>query len=125
MSKLKWILLSEAYLPLLLIVAITVGGGFRARADENVRVVQITAKRFEFVPSTVTLKKGEKVRLHLTSEDVVHGFFSKPLGLDEVIAPGKATDVTITPQTAGTFTTICDHFCGSGHGNMHMTFVVE
>ncbi len=35
------------------------------------------------------------------------------------------TDVVLTPQTAGRFTTICDHFCGSGHGNMKMTIVVE
>ena len=26
---------------------------------------------------------------------------------------------------AGTFTTICDHFCGANHGNMNMTIVVE
>lgn len=89
------------------------------------RVIPITAKRFNFSPAQITVKKGETVTLHLTSEDVTHGFYLKPLKIDEVIEPGKPTDVTITPQATGSFTTICDHFCGSGHGNMHMTIVVE
>ena len=95
------------------------------RADSNPRVIEITAKRFGFTPSQVTLKKGETVKLRLTSEDVVHGFFMKKLKIDEVIEPGKPTEVTLTPEAVGNFTTICDHFCGEGHGNMHMLIVVE
>ena len=100
------------------------GGASRAGAQEP-RTVTITAKRFQFTPSEVTLKRGETVRLELRSEDVVHGFFMRQLGIDTEIQPGKTTEVVLTPQTAGRFTTICDHFCGSGHGNMKMTIVVE
>jgi cytochrome c oxidase subunit II len=100
------------------------GGGPRAGAQEP-RVVSITAKRFQFTPNDVTLKRGEPVKLLLRSEDVVHGFFMKTLGIDTEIQPGKVTEVVLTPQTVGRFTTICDHFCGSGHGNMKMTIVVE
>ncbi len=89
------------------------------------RVVEITAKQFGFSPDTVTLKKDETVILRLKSEDVTHGFFIRALKLDEDIAPGAPTDITVTPTTAGTFTTICDHFCGANHGNMKMTIVVE
>jgi cytochrome c oxidase subunit II len=97
----------------------------RARAAEEPRVIAVTAKRFEFSPSEITLKVGETVRLELTTEDVTHGFFAKPLGIDEVIVPGKATEVVVTPRAAGRYTTICDHFCGAGHGAMKMTIVVE
>ncbi len=89
------------------------------------RVVEITAKRFGFSPDTVTLKKDETVVLRLKSEDVTHGFFLRALKLDEDISPDSPTDITVTPTTAGTFTTICDHFCGANHGNMKMTIVVE
>jgi cytochrome c oxidase subunit 2 len=92
---------------------------------DNVRVVEITAKRFAFSPDKVTLKKGETVKLRIHSEDVTHGFFLRPLKLDEEIPAGQTVDVTVTPQTAGTFTTICDHFCGANHGNMSMTITVE
>jgi heme/copper-type cytochrome/quinol oxidase subunit 2 len=33
--------------------------------------------------------------------------------------------MTVTPATAGTFKSICDHYCGIGHGGMKMTVVVE
>jgi cytochrome c oxidase subunit II len=91
-----------------------------ARADVNPKVIEITAKKFEFTPSQITLKKGEPVILRLTSSDRVHGFMSKPLKVDTDIAAGKTTDVAVRPDTAGDFTVICDHYCGTGHGNMKM-----
>jgi cytochrome c oxidase subunit 2 len=96
-----------------------------AGAAEEPKVFAVKAKRFEFNPREITLKVGETARLELTTEDVVHGFFVKPLGIDEVINPGKTTSVVITPKLAGRYTTICDHFCGAGHGSMKMTIVVE
>lgn len=118
MKNLRWFLLW------LLFVG-AMAASFHAKAKDDPRVVAISAKRFEFSPSQITLKKGEPVTLRLTSEDVKHGFFSKALQLDAELVPGKTTEVTITPQAAGTFTTICDTFCGSGHGNMKMTITVE
>jgi len=95
-----------------------------ARADVNPKVIEITAKKFEFTPNEITLKKGEPVILRLTSTDRVHGFMSKPLKVDTDIAAGKTTDVVVTPDTAGDFTVICDHYCGVGHGNMKMKVTV-
>jgi cytochrome c oxidase subunit 2 len=99
-------------------------GTSRVKADD-VPVIEITAKRFAFSPDKITLKKGQTVKLRLHSEDVTHGFFLRPLKLDEEIPAGQTIEVTVTPQTSGTFTTICDHFCGANHGNMNMTIVVE
>lgn len=113
------------YLPLALVLILAFTSSRPARADAPGRVIEITAKRFAFIPNSITLKKGEKVTLRLHSEDVTHGFFMRALKLDEVIEPGQTKDVTLTPETAGTFMTICDHFCGVNHGNMNMTIVVE
>jgi len=95
-----------------------------ARANDNPKVIEITAKKFEFSPNEITLKKGEPVILRLTSADRVHGFMSKPLKIDTDIADGKTTDVAVNPDTAGDFTVICDHYCGTGHGNMKMKVTV-
>ncbi len=92
---------------------------------EGPRVVEITARRFQFTPAEIHLRKGEPVVLRLRSEDVVHGFFERTLGIDATITPGPATELRITPTTPGRHTVICDHFCGSGHGGMKMTIVVE
>lgn len=99
--------------------------GVKSAHATGIPVVEITAKRFAFAPDKITLKLGQTVTLRVHSEDVTHGFFLRPLKLDEEIPAGQTIEVTVTPQTAGTFTTICDHFCGANHGNMNMTIVVE
>jgi heme/copper-type cytochrome/quinol oxidase subunit 2 len=53
------------------------------------------------------------------------GLFSRQLKIDGLIEPGKTLEVKLTPQTPGTYTVICHHFCGTGHGNMKMSIVVE
>jgi cytochrome c oxidase subunit 2 len=105
------------------ICALVLASAAAAAADP--RVVEITARRFEFSPAEVVLRKDEPVTLRLRSLDVTHGFFQRSLGIDLEIEPGKVTEVTITPRSAGRYVTICDHFCGSGHGNMKMSFVVQ
>lgn len=89
------------------------------------RVVEITARRFEFNPKQITLKRGEPVTIRLVSTDRAHGLFVKPLDIDLDADGGKPAQITITPGAAGIFPAICDHYCGSGHGNMKMTVIVE
>ncbi len=96
-----------------------------AQPETPARVVEISAKKFEFTPNVVTLKKDEPVTIHFTSTDRAHGLFIKALKIDLDADIGKPAGVTVTPHEAGTFAAICDHYCGSGHGNMKMTFVVE
>ena len=89
------------------------------------RVVDISAKRFEFAPNVITLKKDEPVTIRLSSMDRAHGLLIDALGVDLDAEEGKPGEVTITPHETGRFPAICDHYCGSGHGNMKMLFVVE
>jgi cytochrome c oxidase subunit 2 len=95
-----------------------------ASAAVNPKVIEISAKKFQFTPSEITLKKGEPVILRMTSTDRVHGFMSKPFKIDTDIPPDKTTDIAVTPDTAGNFTIICDHYCGTGHSNMKMKVTV-
>jgi cytochrome c oxidase subunit 2 len=104
-------------------VAVFAPKGNLARAD-NPKVIEITAKKFEFSPSEITIKKGEPVILRLSSSDRVHGFMSKPLKIDTDIPADKTADIPVTPDTAGNFVVICDHYCGTGHGNMKMKVTV-
>lgn len=97
--------------------------GFQSSAQP--RVVEIGAKKFEFTPNVIHLKRGEPVTIRLTSSDRAHGLLVKPLHVDLDADDGFPDEVTITPQEAGTFNAICDHYCGAGHGNMKMTVIVE
>jgi cytochrome c oxidase subunit II len=95
-----------------------------ANAGVAPQVIEISAKKYEFSPSQITLKQGVPVILRLTSTDRTHGFLSRALKVDTDIFPGKSTDIAVTPATAGTFMVICDHYCGTGHGNMKMKVTV-
>ncbi len=104
----------------------TAAAGFRLFAQEpQSRVLTISAKRFEFTPNQITLKRGQPVTLRVSAEDRDHGFYQKDLKIDLDLTPDHLSEVTITPDKAGRFVAICDRFCGSGHGNMKMVINVE
>lgn len=122
--------LKRALAMLVLLAAAIAPSPMHAKDDESPRTVSprtiaISAERFEFEPEKITLKKGEAVTLAVTSQDVTHGFFSRPLGIDADLSPGKTQEIRVQPKEAGTYTVICDHYCGSGHGGMKMVIIVE
>ena len=88
------------------------------------RRIEITAKKFSYDPSEITLKKGEPVVLVLRSMDVAHGLRFRELNVD-VRAGAKGTaEVQFTPEKTGDFVGHCSVFCGSGHGSMTLTLHV-
>ena len=118
--------LSVIRMILLIGLAFGASASFARHDPANPKVIDLKAKRFAFEPGEITLHKGETVVLRLSTEDVTHGLYLKPLKIDALIEPGKTSDVTVTPQQTGKFVAICNHFCGAGHGNMHMVVnVVE
>jgi cytochrome c oxidase subunit 2 len=90
------------------------------------RTVEITASRFAFVPSEITLKVGQPVVLKLKSTDVAHGLSFSEFNQDIKISKGGTAEMSLTPDKAGDFIGQCSSFCGSGHGGMKLTLhVVE
>jgi cytochrome c oxidase subunit 2 len=90
------------------------------------RVIKITAKKFEYSPNEIRIKKGVPVVLEFTSLDRVHGFTVPDLGgIRATIEPGKASQVRITAPKAGTYEFHCDLFCGDGHEGMTGKIIVE
>jgi cytochrome c oxidase subunit 2 len=99
-------------------VCIAAGAAFGARAFAQEKVIRVTAKKFEFTPSDIELKKGEPVVLEFTSADVVMGFSLPDFKLRTDIVPGGFTRLSLTPDRVGTFEFVCDHFCGDFHEDM-------
>ena len=96
-----------------------------APADEAPKRIEIVAKRFDFVPDHITLKKGEPVIFVLRSEDVTHGIRFRELNFDAEMHKGRPIEVPFTPMVAGDFVGHCSRFCGSGHGSMILTLHVR
>src|SRR5580765_5167933 len=83
------------------------------------KVIRIGAKRFDYTPGELTLKKGEAVILELTSQDVLMGFNLPDFNLRADAIPDKVTRIRFVPDKTGSFTFLCDIFCGSKHEEMN------
>ncbi|HQR10950.1 MAG TPA: cytochrome c oxidase subunit II [Casimicrobiaceae bacterium] len=93
-------------------------------AKPSETVIKVVAKRFDYTPNVIKLKKGVPVVLELTSKDVIMGFSVPDFKVRADIIPGKVVRVSFVPDKSGTFTFVCDIFCGVGHERMDGTFIV-
>lgn len=91
----------------------------------SVKEFDITAKQFEFIPSTIAVKKGDKVRLNVKSIDVAHGFSIPEFKVEESIKPGTTKTIEFVADKAGEFTFFCSVYCGTGHSGMKGKLIVE
>jgi cytochrome c oxidase subunit 2 len=97
-----------------------------SQKDDAPHTIEIHAKKFEYRPAEITLRKGETYRLHLTSDDVLHSLRIRELGLNGAMKPNEFTDVLFTPTQTGDFRADCGVYCGAGHKTMVLTIhVVE
>jgi len=85
----------------------------------------MTAKKYEFNPSTITVKKGERVRLIITALDKDHGIKIDAFEVNHILKKGTAATVEFTADKAGEFPFQCSKFCGFGHGKMKGKIIVE
>jgi cytochrome c oxidase subunit 2 len=122
MPKKNIALLSIAIIAVLMFVfsAVTI-----CAADQKEIVIKITAKKFEYSPSSIKIKKGIPVIFELTSLDTRHGFNCPKLGVRKDIEPGRVSRVRILAQKAGVYGFHCDIFCGDGHEDMYGKIIVE
>lgn len=109
---------------------------------QDVKVIEITAKKYEYSASPIHVKSGTKVQLKITATDHDHGFkigtvpdgaatggtaglvFSSPQDCWE-LKKGETTTIEFLAQGSGTYTFKCCHTCGLGHRGMKGQIVVE
>ena len=89
------------------------------------RIIEIIAKRYEFVPSTIEVAQGERVRLVVKSGDGLHGFGIKRFDVSKEIPRGATVNIDFTADATGEFPILCTEFCGDGHEQMKGMLVVK
>jgi cytochrome c oxidase subunit 2 len=97
----------------------------RTETDQKVPVVApppgsdiyMIARLWNFWP-ILELEKGKSYRLHLTSMDYNHGFSLQPANINIQIVPGFEHVVTVTPNQSGTYSVVCNEYCGINHHTM-------
>lgn len=113
-------------LPLLALTT-TSPGAARAAQSQGPRVIEISAERFEFWPSEITVAEGEEVELRLRSDDTIHGFRIIGTGTNLAIpkrGKGFAT-ARFIGAVPGRYTFECNRMCGAGHNFMRGVLIVR
>jgi cytochrome c oxidase subunit 2 len=135
------------FFALFLAIGFPVAGGFASPAnvdqgDQNVKIIEVTAKKYEFNPSPIRVKAGTKVQLKVTTLDRKHGIKISPYadGADTKGEPGLVftskedcftidkdapATVEFVAKTPGTYAIKCCVHCGLGHGGMKGQLIVE
>lgn len=105
-------------------------------------VIEVTAKKYEFSPVEIRVRKGDKVRLKIHSVDEDHGMKLSlyPDGSKDKSTPGLIFDnpqdngkvekgkdqiLEFVAERAGTYEFKCAVMCGIHHGRMKGKLVVE
>lgn len=98
----------------------------RSRPEPHIRPeIQLTAEKYDFKPDTVTVKKGDHVRLVITAIDHDHGFKIEAFQINQKLPKGQAVTVEFMADQVGTFSFQCSQFCGLGHKKMKGKLVVK
>jgi len=113
-----------------------------APQGENVKVIDVTAKKYEFDPSPIRVKQGTKVQLKITATDHTHGFRISELadGADPKAGPGlvfasapdclriekgQTATLEFVAKSPGTYPFKCCVHCGWKHNEMKGELIVE
>jgi cytochrome c oxidase subunit 2 len=67
---------------------------------------------------------GKPIKLLLTSQDVIHGFYVPAFRIKQDVVPGMTNTLWFQPTEAGTFDVMCSQYCGLEHSHMLTKIVV-
>lgn len=80
-------------------------------SSSEMREITVVGSEFNFNPSSLNLKAGEKVKLTFKNEgNIAHNFVIKSENLNvdtEIIGPGETKVIDLTAPSAGTYTFFC------------------
>ena len=105
------------------------------KPQQPVDGIRMIADYWSFEPSTITVKKGETVRLVITSVSnwmpmmpimyPNHGIDIEGYDIDYLLPVGETVKIEFVADKAGEFHFHCSVYCGMGHENMHGELIVE
>ncbi len=77
------------------------------------------------VTNPMVVPAGKKVRLLITANDVIHGWYVPQLGVNQYGIPGFVKDTWFTADKPGVYRGQCSQICGKEHGYMPIVVVAK
>jgi cytochrome c oxidase subunit 2 len=124
-------------IPVLLVLVIF-AWGFKLYLDvntvpEDAYEIQVTGQKWKWlftypnghVDEDLHVAVNEPIRLVMTSEDVIHGFFIPAFRIKHDVVPGRYARLWFTATRPGEYQIFCTQYCGEGHSGMLAKVVVH
>jgi cytochrome c oxidase subunit 2 len=124
-------------IPILIVIVIFVWA-FKVFLDintppANAYEIQVTGQKWKWlftypnghVDENLHVPVNTPVRLVMTSEDVIHGFFIPAFRLKHDVLPGRYIKLWFRAVKAGEYQIYCTQYCGTGHSDMWAKVVVH
>ena len=108
------------------------GFQFLKKVPEGSMVIKVIARQWSWLfdyengtkDSELRVPVGKPVKLILTSQDVIHGFYAPAFRIKQDAVPGMTTYLWFQPTEVGTFDVLCTQYCGLEHSHMLTKIVV-
>jgi cytochrome c oxidase subunit II len=115
----------RAIVGMALFAAAAICSGDATLAQEQARhEIEVTAKRYEFVPSRIEVAVNDVVKITLVAEDIPHTFTIDEYRISKRASPGHPVTFEFRADKAGTFTFYCNLTADEGCRQMRGQLVV-
>ena len=100
------------------LIASKSSASLQTASTQNQVMFSVDAKRFQFTPDTIRVKKGQQVKIVINNLDTTHG-----INLSDFNASGNDY-IEFSADKTGEFVFRCNTFCGDGHAIMQGKVIV-
>jgi cytochrome c oxidase subunit 2 len=131
-----WLEIIWTVVPTLLVLTMfyygLTGFNFLKKAPIDARKVKVIARQWSWLfeyengmkSTELKVPVGKPVKLSLTSQDVIHGFYTPAFRIKQDVVPGMTNSLWFQPTEVGMFDVFCTQYCGLQHAKMVTKIVV-
>lgn len=131
-----WLEIAWTVIPTLIVLTMfyygLTGFDFLKKVPPGAMVVKVIARQWSWLfeyengaqDPELRVPIGKPVKLLLTSQDVIHGFYAPAFRIKQDAVPGMTNYLWFQPTQTGTFDVMCSQYCGLEHSHMLTKIVV-
>lgn len=132
----KWLEIAWTVIPTLIVLTMfyygLTGFEFLKKVPPGAMVVNVIARQWSWLfqyengaqDTELKVPIGRPVKLLLTSQDVIHGFYAPAFRIKQDAVPGMTNYLWFQSTQTGTFDVMCSQYCGLEHSHMLTKIVV-
>jgi cytochrome c oxidase subunit 2 len=131
-----WLEITWTVIPTLIVLSMfyygLTGFEFLKKVPPGAMTVKVVARQWSWLfqyengiqDPELRVPVGKPIKLLLTSQDVIHGFYIPAFRIKQDVVPGMTNYLWFQPTQAGTFDVMCSQYCGLEHSHMLTKIVV-